>query len=172
MAGAGVASVPKATRGTRQDPRPSRVEAVGSFQVILKFRDPNLHYVWVSKTSKLLGINYYLGMGYDVVRYTPEGVRPQGTRRQRKFEEVPLNEPIEYMDSVLMAIPLEDHLDIEKTGPDGVSGQDLATTIESRLLDRKSVMRDTMRGMGSNVNASGDQYFNMEVETTPIAVGN
>lgn len=132
-----------AVAARRKDPE-SRRPRRAAFDALVN-ANPAMHYVKVHKTATHLGVDYYRYLGYQVVHFekdNPDSVRfAGGITCQDK-------EPLTYMDTVLMGIPIEDWKDIVQNGHDGQGGQRQADKIEDRIIRRDLAgMEDPMRGL-------------------------
>lgn len=123
----------------RQDPtpRPNDIGHVGWTKILNAA--PDRRYVWVSTEGYAL--DEYLGMGYEVERYSgPDGVRPLNTLRLQHGQDIVARA------NVLMSIPKDAYDAIVRTGPDGITGLDLADKRDAAMKVTKS-SRDPMRGL-------------------------
>jgi len=112
----------------RVDPPPRPLDGVLS-QAALFNRDPNKHYVLVSKVAdETHGIGTYLMTGYKIERAdksNPEQVRPA-----MSWQEFNDGDPIETASSILMSCPLEHKKMLDRMGQERVEA--IERTIKRR----------------------------------------
>jgi hypothetical protein len=121
----------------RSDPKKRAFDGDQDDLIALVNQEPGVHYCWVSQAGSLTtGVARYRARGYEVVQYRKGGVCPAGMETLLKE-----GQPIEHLDTVLMACPDEVFLAQEKRG------QDLADVRERKMIDRKHGPRDPMRGL-------------------------
>jgi hypothetical protein len=105
------------------------------------------HYVQVYKAAKEQGIAYYQDLGYTIERHGADAPQLRGKNvNSDGSERHKSGDAIEYMDNVLMSIPMEDYERLQKEGPYGDSGQEWADKLEAQIIDKRGV-EDPMRGM-------------------------
>lgn len=139
----------------RIDPKPRPTNGVHT-STLLKDKDPNKKYVWVNLADSN-ALSTYEALGYIVEEQRDGGPHHMGGKLNRKN-----GERIEWRGNLLMSISLERAMEIEKYGPDGDSGQDLADKIEGRYLE-KDRGRDPMRGIGL-LNRLTPSYLEFEAD--------
>lgn len=120
----------------RKDPARRHVTTAEKW-LELENKDPDLHYVWVNKNGGIgADPSFYRAMGYRVVKYEPGGVVPMG-----RGEEYQAGQPLEFLDCVLMACPLELKQEYEH------EGQEIVDKTESQIIDKERSPRDLLRGI-------------------------
>lgn len=148
--------------GKRRDPDVRPVE-FGRGRTGLKDRDPGKHYVLVT-TYPAFVMQEYIAMGYQEEVAENGGVRINGIR-------TPEGERLMYQDCVLMSIPLQHNpMDpdapskerIDAVGAYGDAGWKLTDDWEGRIINKKSVQEDLMRGF------KGGRYVNFESDIGAI----
>jgi hypothetical protein len=109
----------------------------------LRNPDCRRHYVWVSKTEKNQGVDYYMDAGFDIEHYQgKDGVQAVGGMSTRKEGDV-----IERHAAILMSCSIERWEEICQFGMDGESGQDLADKMQKQITS-PSAAQETIRGLG------------------------
>lgn len=128
-------------------------------------KDPNKHYVWVYLNGP--GVATYESMGYDVVRFEPDGVRLFG----KKVGE--LGQDVIRDGNVLMSCSLERKREIDLYGAYGtedhpVGGQLDANALEERIVRQRGGM-DPLRGLTGIIGRqSGAPTMAVVNETSPL----
>lgn len=150
------ATVQRTRQTVRKDPAPRSLDPADTF-IQLVNKDPALTYVWVNKTSQMVGVNYYRALGYSIVKFRPGEVCPVGN------EDLKENDIIEYYDTILMAIPVDKKLARER------AGQEQANQVEARMKQRGRV-KDALRGMPL-MGSSGQEIITEYNETSGELLG-
>lgn len=120
-------------------PDPSAGDLYGPIAMTdLVNKDPNRHYVFVSRNRQALA--EYRRMGYQ-----PEIGRGEG-HVHVAGEATAENQEIECMDHVLMSVSKERHQSIEQEGAFGGAGQKRADAIDKLIIDKSNVV-DHFRGL-------------------------
>lgn len=125
----------------RHDPRRRSHDGAPRWARILN-ADPARHYVMVNMNDAIQGPAFYEGMGYRIERPSKDGPRLAG------FTVPDGADTIEGQGNILMSIGKQQHLEIQKTGAFGDSGQELADQIEEMILDRRG--DDPLRGLNAS----------------------
>jgi hypothetical protein len=99
-------------------------------------RDPKRHYVWVSATAEMFGVNEYTSLGYDIELTRPGGPRGATGKAVSEGQPVP-----GFHGTVLMSCPVEDWQDRHDRG------QAQVTQVEQKILKPGGV--DGLRGFRS-----------------------
>ena len=147
----------------RKDPAPRPINS-GSPYFELSNADPERRYVWVFKAAAEMGVDYYEGLGYEPVQYTPGGVKSRVGKALK---------PGDYVESrghVLMQTTKERAQEIYEFGEDGVSGQRAADEIERRMFQTKKAIAELARRTQMRSQETGGQYFSFEAEQGSVAV--
>lgn len=137
------ATVPVQPRkAPRKDPRPRPVESGrGKTRVVNK--GPDRYYVLVATTKNY---GYDPVSEYESMGYRRETAEPGGPRLAANLK-TPDGEVLQYQDSVLMSISLEEKADLDMFGPDGDTGWSEAAKIEEKIIDKRGAQVDLMRGL-------------------------
>lgn len=145
-------TVAAATRAGRPAPAKRRVDPPSRNPRGVEFGglinpNPERKYVRANKVGHY-GLEFYEWLGYEVEVLAENGVRLAGVHGT-KLKTSQLGEPITYMDTVLMSCSLERWDEIQRIGPNGDKGQELADIMEARILDkhRADAMEDPSRGI-------------------------
>jgi hypothetical protein len=146
----------------RNDPQVRPINA-GSPYFTLENASPDRKYVWVFKGAAEFGPDYYEGLGYTPVQYTPGGVKG---RIGKSFKS---GEIIESRGHILMECTQERATEIFEDGEDGVSGQKGADVIESRMFQTKKAIAELSKRVQMR-SQQGGQYFSFEAEAGSVAV--
>lgn len=128
----------------RRDPAVRHVEATRPGSLLNA--DPSYKYVGVSKLAPIgHDITAYEDMGYEVC------FRGEGQARFKGTKERSDGSVEEFNGHVLMRVPIQRWHELQKTGPYGDSGQELADMLEGRIIDRDMAtsQKDTLRGLGT-----------------------
>jgi hypothetical protein len=145
----------------RNDPQPRPINA-GSPYFELTNQNAAHRYVWVFKAAPEHGVDYYEGMGYEVVQYTDGDVKP------RIGKTMKAGQVVESRGHVLMRTTAERAQEIFEVGDDGMSGQQGADKIEARMFQTKKAAQELSRRIGLR-SQSGNPYFSFEAEAGSIA---
>jgi hypothetical protein len=146
---------------TRKDPSPRPINA-GSPYFELTNPEPERRYVWVYKAAQEHGVDYYEGLGYEVVQYREGGVK------NRLGKALKPGAYVESRGHVLMQTTAERAKEIYEFGDDGQSGQAGADAIERRMFQTKKAIADLARRAELR-SREGNQYFSFEAEAGSIA---
>ncbi len=152
----------KKTASVRKDPQ-VRPMSAGSPYFSLENQAPDRKYVWVYKGAADFGVDYYEGIGYTPVQYTPGGVKGRLGKALK---------PGEYVESrghLLMECTLERANELFEHGEDGASGQKGADLIEARMFQTKKAIAELSRRQQMR-SQNGGQYFSFEAEAGSVAV--
>jgi hypothetical protein len=96
-------------------------------------RDPNRHYCFANPNSQDTGVDYYLSIGYEVVKYSVDGPRPKVFRTLKEGDAVTC------MGQILMSIPLDEKQSMDAEMMANVDA------IERKMI-RSGGIADSMRG--------------------------
>lgn len=134
----------------RKDPPPRPTDGWHSVHHMLKGREPDFKYVWVSEENSLLGPDYYESIGYTVVRYTATGGVSLGSLTRKP------GEPIRFRGNVLMRCTKLREEQIAYYGPDGDTGEELAGRIIRQINDRNHVPHEVTKGLSGGIAVDRD----------------
>lgn len=123
---------------------------------------PGFKYIWVNPNDTLFGVDYYLGLGADVVQKSEDGPKQIGSRGVNPFRKQSGTEAsyLMFQGQVLMQMTQELAEEIEQRGPDGNSGQEDWDRIE-RQMHGQSIAARLGRGIPSGSDGApliGFQY--------------
>lgn len=141
------------TQTARPDPEEGTLNGLISM-TDLESKDPNKHYVFVSRGRHML--QEYKRMGYKPEVGTENGVRIAG-------EDVEVGKEIECMDHLLMSVSSEHREKIEKHGANGGIGQVGVDQLDKKMLDNRNIA-DSFRGKANTVR--GRRYFDFQSENS------
>jgi hypothetical protein len=124
----------------RVDPKPRPIAPMSFAR--LENTDPGRRYIQVDKSAQIHGIEYWEDVGYRVETFTGE----PGCLRFRRARNVRAGEPLEAYGQVVMSVEMARHEEIEKYGPDGVSGQKSVDDLERQIVKKRGGF-DPLRGL-------------------------
>ncbi len=154
----------KAPQTFRKDPPKKGPVNAGSPHFDLIHKDPRKKYVWASKTSEEVGVDYYRDvLGYEPVQFSLKGARP---RICKKISE---GEFIESRGLVLMAVDRDRALEVEENGVDGNSGQAMADIMERRMRNAPESLAQISRNIAFR-SRQGSEYFTLQAERGSVAL--
>lgn len=147
-------SASPSTTGTRSDPRP-RTRRTG-FELVNA--DPDCHYVWAYKGDQTTGVEYYLQIGYEPVKWSEKGARPAGTRGTN-------GQDIERMGHLLMSIAQSERDDIEQHGITGDGGLEMVNARSARITGKQG---NLLTGIPGIRGADGGAVLSVTNKTSAI----
>lgn len=156
MPAVGQPKTEKTEAAFRPDPAPGADLNGPIAMTDLENRDPDRHYVFVSRNR--LALAEYKRMGYRPEVGREGGVHVAG-------EDAEAGKEIECMDHVLMSVSSERRKSIEEVGAFGNAGQKRVDAIDKILIDKRNVA-DPFRG--AMPKRGGRDYFHLQNETTAL----
>lgn len=124
MAGARPKNLPP-----RRDPVRARPRLIGFDQTKLVQANPDLKYKLVDKAAVMNGVTQHEQRGWSIVLQSKDGPQLQVGTGARP------SEPVELDGHILMSLPKEEWLRVEREGQFGERGQDLLDEIDAQITD-------------------------------------
>jgi hypothetical protein len=119
----------------------------------LKNKNPAKVYRAAALADREWGLSRYKAMGWKVEPY--EGPDVPNCLQFVGGQTCEPGGPLESMGHVIVSMSAEKYAEVVLNGEDGASGQAGADEIEDQIVDRRSGVRDLVRGL----NGQGKDYF-------------